>query len=107
MLIQLRCIGNLFPQLRQDAIRHILDTVVKNSDSNTSEDKLKMMVMQRLVEENLRKNTKKTEKEYSSIASGSLLIIYNEAIKKKIHPYDLFKENGFIKDPLNEFLKVK
>lgn len=101
------CSSNLFPQLRQDSIRHILDTVVKNSDSNTSEDKLKMMVMQRLVEENLRKNTKKTEKEYSSIASGSLLIIYNEAIKKKIHPYDLFKENGLIKDPFNEFLKVK
>ena len=35
-----------------------------------------------------------------------LIAIYELATKKKIHPYELLKKNGFIKNPADEFLKV-
>lgn len=36
-----------------------------------------------------------------------LIWIYEAAKKQKLHPYELLKENGFIKDPVEEFLNVK
>lgn len=101
------CSSNLFPQLRQDVIRNIIDTVVKSTDNTISEDELKMLVMERIFAENQKQQKQKKEKQVVPIKSDSLLAIYDEAIRKKEHPYDLLKKKGYIKNPFEEFAKVK
>ena len=39
-------------------------------------------------------------------AKGSLLEIYDFARNKKKHPYEILKKEGYIKNPVDEFLKV-
>jgi len=101
------CSSNLFPYLDQDTIRHIIDTVVKSSDINISEDDLKALVMERIFAENQKKQQQKKAKQVIAIKSSSLLAIYDEAISKKEHPYDLLKKRGYIKNPFDEFVKAK
>jgi len=98
------CSSNLFPYLGQDDIRTILDTVINHCDTNISEDDLKMLVMERIFTENQKRQQKKKTEKITYIKSNSkLLEIYDEAIKKKEHPYNALKKNGCIKNPFEEF----
>lgn len=101
------CSSNLFPHLNQKVIRQIIDTVVKSTDSKISEDELKMLVLERIFAENQKQQQKKKEKQVVSIKSTNILTIYDEAISKKEHPYDALKKWGYIKNPFDEFVKVK
>ena len=100
------CSSNLFPQLGPAEIRKILDMVIKCSDVNTAEDELKMLVMERIFAENQKKQQKEVEN-VISIKNGNVLTIYDDAINKKEHPYDLLKKQGYIKNPFDEVLKGK
>ncbi|MDD4591081.1 MAG: ATP-binding protein [Parabacteroides sp.] len=102
------CSSNLFPYLKQDEIRTILDTVINSCDIGTAEDDLKMLVMERIFAENQKKQQKKkVEKVVSIKSSGKLLPIYDDAIKKKEHPHNAFKKTGDIKNPFEEFKQAE
>ncbi len=101
------CSSNLFPQLGQTEIRQILDTVIKCCDVNIGEDDLKMLVMERIFAENKKKQQKKKVEHVIPIKRANLLVIYDEAISKKEHPYDVLRKKGYIKNPFDGFLKAK
>ena len=88
-------------------IRSIIDTVVSATDSDVAEDELKMLVMQRIFTENQKQQKKKKEQQLIPKKTSSLLDIYDEAIRKKEHPYELFKKKGFIKNPFEEFARAE
>lgn len=101
------CSSNLFPYLEQDEIRKILDTVIEHSDIGISEDELKMLVMERIFAENQRKQQKRKTERIALNSYDNLLSIYDNAISKKIHPYDFLRKNGYIKNPFEEFMKAE
>ena len=101
------CSSNLFPHLNQEELRNILDTVVKSCEINISEDELKMLVMERIFSENQKKQQKKKNTSILPIKNSNLLVIYDDAINKKQHPYDLLKKKGYIKNPFEEFMRAK
>jgi len=101
------CSSNLFPNLGQDEIRKILDTVIESCEISTPEDELKMLVMERIFAENQKKLQKKKTKRVVPIRNSNLLTMYDEAISKKEHPYDLLKKKGYIKNPFEEFRKAE
>jgi hypothetical protein len=93
------CSSNLFPNLSPEEIRNILDTVVKNTDSNIAEDDLKLLVMERILAENQKKQQKKKIKNVTPIKGENVLKIYDDAIKKKQHVYDALKQSGNMSSP--------
>lgn len=101
------CSSNLFPNLGQDEIRKILDTVIESCELSISEDDLKMLVMERIFAENQKNLQKKKTERVIPIRSSSLLALYDEAISKKEHPYDMLKKKGIIKNPFEEFRKAE
>ena len=101
------CSSNLFPNLEQDEIRKILDTVIKSCEINTSDDEIKMLVMERIFVENQKKQQRKKTVNVITINNSNLLAIYDDAINKKVHPYDLLKKKGYIKNPFEEFMQAK
>jgi len=101
------CSSNLFPHLAQEEIRKILDTVISNCELNISEDDLKMLVMERIFAENQKKQQKKKIERVVPIRDINLLTIYDEAINRKEHPYELLKKKGYIKNPFEEFGKAE
>lgn len=101
------CSSNLFPHLGQNEIKKILDTVISNCELNTSEDDLKMLVMERIFAENQKKQLKKRPMNVSPVRNNNLLNIYDEAVSKKEHPYEVLKRQGFIKNPFEEFGKAE
>ncbi|MBB5335735.1 ATP-binding protein [Pectinatus brassicae] len=101
------CSSNIFPNFTQDVLRNIIDTVVSTTDSNIPEDELKMLVMQRIFAETKNQQQQKKKQQAIPNKTFSLLKIYDEAIRKKEHPYELFKKKGLIKNPFEEFTKVE
>lgn len=101
------CSSNLFPNLGQDEIRKILDTVIESCEISIPEDELKMLVMERIFAENQKRQQKKKTERIVPIKNNNLLAIYDEAISKKEHPYDMLKNKGYIKNPFEEFRKAE
>lgn len=66
-----------------------------------------MLVMERIFAENHKKQIKKRPAQMITAGSNDLLNIYDEAVRKKEHPYELLKRQGFIKNPFEEFGKAK
>ena len=42
-----------------------------------------------------------------SLEKQSLLVLFEQSVKSKQHPYEIFKKHGIIKNPITEFLKVE
>lgn len=101
------CSSNLFPLLSQDEIRNILEAVIKSCDADIADDDLKMLVMERIFAENQKKKQKKKAENIIPIKNEHVLAIYDAAINKKQHPYDLLKKSEYIKNPFVEFMKAK
>ncbi|MDD4591928.1 MAG: ATP-binding protein, partial [Parabacteroides sp.] len=101
------CSSNLFPHLGQDEIRKILDNVISNCELNIMEDDLKMLVMERIFTENQKKQQKKKTMNVVPVKNNNLRVVYDEAISKKEHPYEVLKKQGLIKNPFEEFGKAE
>lgn len=97
---------NMFDNLSTSDIQKICEKIVDKSsiDEEYNSQKLeavkKAMTLNETLKENINRKQQCESKE-------GLIWIYEAAKKQKIHPYELLKENGFIKDPLEEFFNVK
>lgn len=96
---------DIFDQLSMEDIKKVCEKVVEKSiiDEEYSSQKLQALKKAMELEENLKTN--RNRKKAYEIKEG-LMGIYEEAQKQKIHPYELLKEKGFIKNPLDEFLNI-
>ncbi|WP_061312748.1 AAA family ATPase [Clostridium botulinum] len=96
---------NMFDNLSTSDIQKICEKIVDKSsiDEEYNSQKLeavkKAMTLNETLKENINRKQQCESKE-------GLIWIYEAAKKQKLHPYELLKENGFIKDPVEEFLNV-
>lgn len=95
----------IFDNLSTTDIKKICENIVDKSyvDEEYSSQKLRAVKKAVELNETLKEN-KNRKKRYEN--NEGLISIYEEAQKQKKHPYELLKEKGFIKNPLEEFLKV-
>jgi hypothetical protein len=96
---------DIFDTLSTADIKKICEDIVEKSHVDEEYSAQKLRALKKAMErnENLKEN-KKSQKKCE--ANEGLLAIYEMAIKQKKHPYELLKEEGFIKNPLEEFLKI-
>ncbi|MGN2339001.1 AAA family ATPase [Clostridium cagae] len=97
---------NMFDNLSTSDIQKICEKIVDKSaiDEEYNSQKIEVVKKAMTLNETLKENINR--KQQCEFKEG-LIWIYEAAKKQKLHPYELLKENGFIKDPVKEFLNVK
>lgn len=96
---------DIFQYLELSNIRKICEKVVEKSNVNENYSNLKMESLKEAMALNEKMKLKKVNKSTEKI-EGGLLKIYKLSKERNIHPYELLKKEGFIKNPVDEFLKV-
>lgn len=99
--IELSALG-IFTALNSNDIKRIVEKAVENSPSNIEYSELKLNAIQQAMETNQKKQNKMVNKKIE-LENLPLLIIRDNALKNKKHPYDFLKKKGFISDPIAEF----
>lgn len=104
LILDLNGMG-IFDNLSTADINKICENIVNKSYADEEYSSQKLRAVQKALElnETLKEN-KNRKKRYEN--NEGLISIYEEAKKQKKHPYELLKEKGFIKNPLEEFLKI-
>ncbi|ACB83846.1 ATP-binding protein [Natranaerobius thermophilus] len=97
--------SGFFNDIKQEVMKKIINKVVESSDVATEYEDLKELVME-LLQKEKRKVKKKPRRKNINPDNVTLISLYDSAIDKSQHPYDAFKREKLIKDPLDEFLRV-
>ena len=104
LFIELKLI-KVAPKLTDDELKTIISKEVEINPIEVEFDELKGKCIRKAIIKNDKIGIKATRK--SSIYphdKGSLLEIYNNANCKKVHTYELLKQNGYIKNPIEELI---
>lgn len=96
---------DIFDKLEINNIRNICEKVVKNSSINEEYGNQKIDALKECMKINERIKIKEKNKSKEKLKDG-LISIYELSRDKNIHPYELLKKSGFIKNPVDEFLRV-
>lgn len=96
---------DIFNNLELTNMRKICEKVVENSSINEEYSNQKMEALKEAMVLNEKMKLKQENKPKEKLSDG-LISIYELSRERKIHPYELLKKNGFIKNPVDEFLKV-
>ncbi|MDF2503025.1 MAG: ATP-binding protein [Clostridium sp.] len=93
------------PKLTDDELMSVISKEVDTNPVNMEYDELKGKCIRNVIIKN-DKTSIKTAREGSiyHYDKGSLLDIYNNANCKKVHTYELLKQNGYIKNPIEELI---
>jgi hypothetical protein len=94
----------IFDNLEVNDIKRIIIKIVENNPIDTDLNILKTDSIQQAITLNQKKKVKKEPR----IQKGELLpllTLRSKATRNKQHTYELLKEKGFIKNPLQEFYK--
>lgn len=95
---------DIFENLTIGDIQKIAEKVVDKTDVNEEFNSIKKKVIKKALEENDKKNS--LNKVEASTEKQGLLLIYENASKKKVHVYEELRKQGFIKNPLDKFLHI-
>jgi hypothetical protein len=96
---------DLFNNLNLAKLRNISEKIVEKSNIHDDYNNIKKQAIKEAMALDEKLNINEEIKTREKIKDG-LIAIYELATKKKIHPYELLKKNGFIKNPVDEFYKV-
>lgn len=96
---------DIFNNIETNHIRDICERVVKNSSINEEYGNQKIEALKECMMLNERLKGKEKNKSKEKLKDG-LISIYELSRDKNIHPYELLKRSGFIKNPVDEFLEV-
>ncbi|WP_253289431.1 hypothetical protein [Clostridium sp. MSJ-8] len=97
---------DIFDYLDISNIREICEKVVKSASVNEDYSNLKMEALKEAMALNEKKMKSKNQDKRKAKNNGSLLEIFELSQARQIHPYELLKERGYIKNPVDEFLDV-
>lgn len=97
---------DIFDYLYMSNIRKICEKVVKSASVNEDYSNLKMEALKEAMALNEKKMKSKNENKPKTKNNGSLLEIFELSQARKVHPYELLKKEGYIKNPVDEFLDV-
>ncbi|MBU3098081.1 MULTISPECIES: ATP-binding protein [Clostridium] len=98
---------DLFRNLDHEEIKKVCNRVVNESSVNEEYSSLKLVALQKALEQEEKKKHNMTTTEKIETKNQGLIALYDKARKDKLHPYDVLKKNGYIKNPIEEFLKAK
>ncbi|KAI3349977.1 ATP-binding protein [Clostridium botulinum] len=106
LITEVMSIG-LFVYIDYDKLEKIVDKIVKGDPSKLNTALVKQKVIMAAMEEENRivekNNQISNSKEKTNLYDkGDLRNLFDESVKKKVHIYDVLKDNGYIKDPLQE-----
>ena len=96
---------DIFQYLELSNIRKICEKIVNGSSVNEDYSNLKMEALREAIALNEKMKLKEEDKSKEKI-KGGLLEIYELSRERNIHPYELLKKEGYIKNPVDEFLNV-
>jgi hypothetical protein len=101
------CSMDIFKNISEAEIKKICEKVVNEASVSEEYSKLKLLALQMSLdkEEKSKDNDKKVRK--SEKVSHGLVDLYEKAMKNNMHPYEVFKRNGYIKNPIEEFMKAQ
>jgi hypothetical protein len=100
--IEVAALG-IFEHLSSQDIKTLSTKVVETYPIDVDVSKLKSEVIQKAIKLNEDKNSHKETAEPKKIETLPLLKLRNQALTKKVHPYDYLKVRGYIKQPIEEF----
>jgi len=95
---------NIFTDLTTEAMNKLCKDIVDKAKVNEDYDELKKVAIKKAIELNDKAKHKVVNKEPRK---QGLIALYEAAMKKKEHPYEMLKRKGYIKNPIEEFLMVK
>lgn len=98
---------DLFENLDDVDIKKICDKTVSEASVNEEYSRLKILVLQKALEQEEKEKQNKEKNEKIEVKNQGLMALYEKARNDNVHPYDVLKKNGYIKNPIDEFLKVK
>ncbi|AKA71487.1 ATP-binding protein [Clostridium scatologenes] len=99
------CEIGIFDKLNNIEIRKLSEKIVEREPLEKAYNSIKALAIKKAMELN-EKVGRTLNCEDKRLKSGGLLHLYEKAIDAKQHPYEILKQNGFIKAPIEEFLKV-
>ena len=96
---------DIFQYLELSNIRKVCEKIVNASSVSEDYSNLKMKALKEAMALNEKIKFKKEEKHKVKI-NGRLIESYELSRRRNIHPYELLKKEGYIKNPVAEFLNV-
>lgn len=105
-LVMELCSIGIFNELDNIEIKKLVENLVAKLPVNEEYGSVKAIAIKKAMDLNDRKKANKQIKS-NEYQKGGLLNMFEIAIKRREHPYEVFKKNGYIKNPVDEFLKVE
>ncbi|SHJ75229.1 AAA domain-containing protein [Clostridium cavendishii DSM 21758] len=105
LAIEISEIG-ILDELDNVEIRKQCEKIVEQLPVEEEYNNIKTKALKVLIDLNEKKKIDKDKKE-KYINQEGLIFLYEKAIKSEKHPYDVLKKEGYIKNPVDEFLMVK
>ncbi|WP_243447364.1 ATP-binding protein [Clostridium tetani] len=108
LVMDLSSIG-IFEELDNIKIKKLVEKLVQKVQVDEDYNVLKTMAIKSAMEINEKKkiDRKIKENKESNKQKEGLLALYEIAKKNKKHPYEILKREGYIKNPIDEFLMAK
>lgn len=100
--IEVAALG-IFDRLKDNDIKKMVQKVVEGNPLDTDFHQLKSDVIQQAITLNQKKKEQNQKPNSKDTNVLPLLSLREKALKKKQHPYELLKVNGYIQNPLEEF----
>jgi hypothetical protein len=97
---------DIFNDLTDVEINKVCKNIVEKTAVGEEFSNLKLKALKNLMELQEKKKLS-SSRERGNIKVTGLLGLYEKAKEQKIHTYEILKKNGYIKNPVEEFLKVK
>lgn len=106
LIIDINSLG-IFDELTENEIENLVSKVVNKYGIDDDYNTIKLDTIKRAVQMNDKKKEDKTKNNSLLYEENDLRNLYEFAQKKKKHVYEVLKEKGYIKNPIEEFLKVE
>jgi hypothetical protein len=97
----------IFDELTEKDIESLVKKVVGKFGVDDDYNIIKTTAIKRAIQTNEEKKIKKESTDKASYKENDLRKIYQLAKKKKIYVYEMLKQKGYIKNPVEEFFKVE
>lgn len=98
---------DMFHNLSMIDIKKLCEKIVDKAPVNEEYNTLKIAALKKAMELEEKLNSSKKENENTKHNATGLLELYEFARKNKEHTYDVLKRNGYIKSPIEEFIKAQ
>jgi hypothetical protein len=98
---------DMFHNLSMIDIKKLCEKIVDKAPVNEEYNALKIAALKKSMELEEKLNSSNKEDENTKHSANGLLELYEFARKNKEHTYDVLKRNGYIKSPIEEFIKAQ